>query len=81
MRLFAGIILYLLGSMSMLLVDVIGHINAAKQNSSSAVEESLCMFHYSSTTSRHLEMHWSDNYGTSQCPTGGRSTHSNDYSS
>ena len=58
-RLFAGIILYLLGSMSMLLIDVIGHINAAKQNSSSPLEESLCMFHYSSTTSRHLEMHWS----------------------
>ena len=57
-RLFIGIILYLLGSVCMLLTDIIGHYNIAKQSSSPNEQESLCMFHYRSSSSRHLEMHW-----------------------
>ena len=57
-RLFAGIIMYLLGSLCLLLTDLAGHLIYNKGNSSSEEQTTLCMFHYSVSNYRHLDMHW-----------------------
>ena len=58
-RLGAGIVMYLLGNLSLLTIDLVGHSLYNKHNSNTGEEESLCMFHYNGISSRHLDMHWS----------------------
>ena len=58
-RLFSGIVLYLLGSLFLIAIDLIGHRLLDKHVSTSDEVASLCMFDYRESSSRHLDMHWS----------------------
>ena len=53
-RLLAGIIIYMLGNLCLVITDLIGHINF-KQSSN---DSSLCMFDYNRHYSPTLQMHW-----------------------
>ena len=56
-RLSAGVILYLLGNLCLLFIDLIGHVLYNKHSDSNAGgQERVCMFDYNSS---HLELHWS----------------------
>ena len=58
-RLFSGIILYLLGNLFLIAIDLIGHRLLYNHAASSDEVASLCMFDYRGSSSRHLDMHWS----------------------
>ena len=58
-RLFSGIVLYLLGSLFLIAIDLIGHRLLDKHVSTSDEVASLCMFDYRGSSSRHLDIHWS----------------------
>ena len=57
-RLFAGIVLYLLGNLFLLAIDLIGHRLLDNHAASSDEVASLCMFNYRGSFQRHLDMHW-----------------------
>ena len=58
-RLFARIVLYLLGNLFLTAIDLIGHKLLDNHAASSDEVASLCMFDYCGSSSCHLDIHWS----------------------
>ena len=53
-RLLAGIVVYMLGNICLVVTDLIGHINFKRSTN----DASLCMFHCDLQSSPTLQMHW-----------------------
>ena len=57
-RMFFGIVTYIAGVLSLLVIDLVGHTASNNETSAFAKVGSVCMFDMNLYSSRHLHLHW-----------------------
>ena len=57
-RIAIGVVIYLCGVLCMMITDLVGHIQSAKQDTPGSDSGNRCMFSFGMRTYPHLKMHW-----------------------